>query len=99
MSETYCREDLSKSLLSNIYIHIIDLLLLKLLHICTTGAISEQTEWLRTVLMLCASFSCSYVMAAEKDVSEAFRSIVATLPNIQKLKTEQEQSLIPTGFV
>ena len=32
-------------------------------------------------------------MAAEKDASEAIWSIVATLPNIQKLKPEQEQSL------
>ena len=47
-------------------------------------------------LMLCASLSCSSVMAAEKDVGEAIQS-VATLPNIQKLKPEQEQSLIPTG--
>ena len=49
-------------------------------------------------------------MAAEKDVSEAIWSVVATLPNIQKLKPEQEQSLLscvgghdvvallPTGF-
>ena len=49
-------------------------------------------------------------MAAEKDASEAIRSVVATLPNIQKIKTEQEQSLLssvgghdvvallPTGF-
>ena len=65
-----------------------------------TGPISEQREWLRTMtLMLCASLCCSSVMAAEKDESEAIRSIVATLPNIQKLKPEQEQSLIPTGFV
>ena len=50
-------------------------------------------------------------MAAEKDASEAIRSVVATLPNIQKLKPEQEQvllsflgvndvvALLPTGFV
>ena len=49
-------------------------------------------------------------MAAEKDASEAIRSVVATLPNIQKLKHKQEQSLLscagghdvvalhPTGF-
>lgn len=49
-------------------------------------------------------------MAAEKDASEAIRSVVATLPNIQKLKPEQEQALLsfvgghdvvallPTGF-
>ena len=39
--------------------------------------------------------SCSYVMAAEKYASEAIRSVVAMLPNIQKLKSEGEQSLIP----
>ena len=33
-------------------------------------------------------------MAAEKDASEAIRSVVATLPNIQKLKPEQDQSLL-----
>jgi hypothetical protein len=33
-------------------------------------------------------------MAAEKDASEAIRSVVATLPNIKKLKREQEQSLL-----
>ena len=44
-------------------------------------------------LMLCASLSCSSVMAAEKDASKAIRSVVATLPNIQKLKPEQDQSL------
>ena len=32
-------------------------------------------------------------MVAEKDVSKAILSVVATLPNIQKLKPEQEQSL------
>ena len=32
-------------------------------------------------------------MAAEKNASEAIRSVVATLPDIQKLKLEQEQSL------
>ena len=49
-------------------------------------------------------------MAAEKDASEAIRSVVATLPNIHKLKLEQEQvllsyvgghdvvALLPTGF-
>ena len=49
-------------------------------------------------------------MAAEKDASEAIRSVVATLPNIQKLKPERDQSLLscvgdhdvvallPTGF-
>ena len=48
--------------------------------------------------------------SAEKDAREAIRSVVATLPNIQKLKPEQEQSLLsfvgghdvvallPTGF-
>ena len=30
-------------------------------------------------------------MAAEKDASEAIRSVVATLPNIHKLKPEQEE--------
>ena len=64
-----------------------------------TCPISKQREWLRTTLILCASLSCSYVMAAEKDASKAIQSVVATLPNIQKLKPEQEQSLIPTGFV
>ena len=61
--------------------------------------------------MLCASLCCSSVMAAEKDASEAIRSVVATLPNIHKLKAEQEQvlpsfvgghdvvdHLLPTGF-
>ena len=49
-------------------------------------------------------------MAAEKDANKAIRSVVATLLNIQKLKPEQEQSLLslvgghdvvdvlPTGF-
>ena len=49
-------------------------------------------------------------MAAEKDASKAIRSVVATLPNIQQLKPEQEQvllsfvgghdvvALLPTGF-
>ena len=49
-------------------------------------------------------------MAAEKNVCEAIRSVVATLPNIQELKPEQEQALLsfvgghdvvallPTGF-
>ena len=49
-------------------------------------------------------------MGAEKDASEAIRSVVATVPNIQKLKLEQEQvllsflcgndvvALLPTGF-
>ena len=58
----------------------------------------------------CVILSCSSVMAAEKDASEAIRSVVATLPNIKKLKPEQEQSLhsfvlaidvvalLPTGF-
>ena len=50
-------------------------------------------------VVLMPSLSCSSVMAAEKDTSEAIRSVVATLPNIQKLKPEQEQSLLPTGFV
>ena len=45
-------------------------------------------------LMLCASLSCSSVMAAEKDASEAIWSIVATLQNIRKLKPEQERSLL-----
>ena len=61
-------------------------------------------------LRLCASLSCSSVMAAEKGASEAIWSVVATLPNIQKLAPEQEQSLLsfvgvhdvvaplPTGF-
>ena len=56
------------------------------------------------------SLRCSSVMATEKDASEAIRSVVARLPNIQKLKPEQEQSLqsfvsghdvvalLPTGF-
>ena len=46
----------------------------------------------------------------EKDASEAIRSVVETLPNIEKLKPEQEQALLsfvgghdvvallPTGF-
>ena len=46
---------------------------------------------------VCASLSCSSVMAVEKDASEAIRSVVAALPNIQTLKPEQEQSLIPHG--
>ena len=62
------------------------------------------------MLMLCTSLSCSSVMVVEKDAREAIRSVVATLPNIQKLKSEQEQSLqsfvgghdvvalLPTGF-
>ena len=59
------------------------------------GPISEQREWLRTItLMLCASLCCSSVMAAEKDAGEAIGSVVATLPNIQKLKPEQEQVLL-----
>ena len=75
------------------------------------GPISEQREWLRTIkLMSCASLCCSSVMAAENDASEAIRSVVATVPNIQKLKPEQEQvllsflggndvvALLPTGF-
>ena len=33
-------------------------------------------------------------MAAEKDASEAIRSVVATLPNIQKLKPEQAWLLV-----
>lgn len=33
-------------------------------------------------------------MAAEKDVRKAIRSVVAKLPNIQKLKPEQEQCLL-----
>ena len=47
-------------------------------------------------------------MEAEKDASEAIRSVVATLPNIQKLKQEQVLlsflggndvvALLPTGF-
>ena len=49
-------------------------------------------------------------MAAEKDASEAIRFVLAMLPNIHKLKLEQEQSLLslvggddvvallPTGF-
>ena len=41
-----------------------------------------------------ASLSCSSVMAAEKDASKAIQSFVATLPNIQKLKPEQEQCLL-----
>ena len=45
-------------------------------------------------LMLCASLCCSSVMAAEKDASKAIRSVVATLPNIYKLKPEQEQVLL-----
>ena len=55
-------------------------------------------------LMLCSS------VMAEKDASKAIWSIMATLPTIQKLKPEQEQSLLssvgvhdvvaplPTGF-
>ena len=74
------------------------------------GPNSEQREWLRTItLMSCASLCCSSVMAAEKDASKAIRSVVATLPNIQKLKPEQEVllsflsgndvvALLPTGF-
>ena len=61
-------------------------------------------------LMLRPSLSCSSVMSAKKDVSEVICSVVASLPNIQKLKPEQEQSLLsfvgghdvaavlPTGF-
>ena len=45
-------------------------------------------------LMLCASLCCSAVIAAEIDASEAIRSVVATLPNIHKLKPEQEQVLL-----
>ena len=41
-----------------------------------------------------SSLCCSSVMATEKDASEAIRSVVATLPNIQKLKPEQEQLLL-----
>ena len=49
-------------------------------------------------------------MAAEIDASEAIRSVVATLPNIHKLKLEKGQvlvsfvgghdivALLPTGF-
>ena len=49
-------------------------------------------------------------MAADEDANEAILSVVATLPNIQMLKPEQEQSLLsfvgghdvvallPTGF-
>ena len=33
-------------------------------------------------------------MSAEKDASEAIRSVVATLLDIQKLKPEQEQVLL-----
>jgi len=53
-------------------------------------------------MMLCASLCCSSVMVAEKDASEAIRSVVATLTNIQKLKPEQEQCLFLlrlSGFV
>ena len=39
-------------------------------------------------LMLCASLCCSSVMAAEKDASEA---TFGPLPNINKLKPEQER--------
>ena len=40
------------------------------------GPISEQREWLRTItLMSCASLCCNSVMAAEKDASEAIRSV------------------------
>ena len=46
------------------------------------------------LLMLCASLSCSSVMAAEKDAREAFRSVVVTLQNIRKEQPEQEQSLL-----
>ena len=45
-------------------------------------------------MTLCTSLICSLVIAAEKDASEAIRSVVATLPNIHKLKPEQEQSLL-----
>ena len=41
-----------------------------------------------------SALSCSSVVAAEKDASEAIRSVVTTLPNIQKLEPEQEQSLL-----
>ena len=61
-------------------------------------------------LMLCASLCCSSIIGVEKDESEAIRSVVATLPNIHKIKPEQEQvllsfvgghdveALLPTGF-
>ena len=61
-------------------------------------------------LILCVSLSGSSVMAAEKEASKAIWFVVATLPNIQKLKLEQEQfwhsfvgghdvvALLPTGF-
>lgn len=45
-------------------------------------------------LRSCVSLSCSSVMAAEKDVRKAIRSVVAKLPNIQKLKPEQEPGLL-----
>ena len=48
------------------------------------------------------------LMAAEKDASEAIRSVVATVPNIQEPKPEQVLlsflggndvvALLPTGF-
>ena len=45
-------------------------------------------------LMSRPSLSCSSVMAVEKGVSEAIRSVVATLLNIQKLEPVQEQYLL-----
>ena len=45
-------------------------------------------------LRLCVSLSCSSVMEAEKDASKSIWSVVTTLLNIQKLKLEQEQSLL-----
>nr|XP_055036892.1 ATP-dependent DNA helicase RecQ-like [Misgurnus anguillicaudatus] len=62
-------------------------------------------------LRLCARLSCSSVMAAGKDASNAIRSVVATQSNIKNLQPEQEQALLsfvsghdvmallPTGFV
>jgi hypothetical protein len=47
----------------------------------------------------CVILSCSSVMAEETDASEAIRSVVATLPNIKKLKPEQEQSLLSFVFM
>ena len=75
------------------------------------GPISEQREWLRTMTSRSrASFSCSQRKTMEKDTREAIRSVVGSLPKIDKLKPEQEQALLsfvgghdvvvllPTGF-
>ena len=63
----------------------------------------------RHTLTISPEIACSLVssvMAAEKDASEAIRSFVATLPNINKLKQvllsfvsgHDVVDLLPTGF-